>query len=52
MEKSQPKMLTVMEFVREFLQKNASKIPNLSFIHIMSLKLIKITQKCLLFWND
>ena len=45
-------MLNIMEFIREFLQKNASKIPYLSFIYFMSMKLIKITQKCLLFWNN
>ena len=27
------------------------KIPNKSFIYFMSFKLIKITQKCLKFWN-
>ena len=27
------------------------KIPNMCFIHFMSLELIKITQTCLIFWN-
>ena len=30
---------------------NMLNIPNMSFIHFMSLKLLKTTQKCLIFWN-
>ena len=36
--KIHPKMLDIMEFI-------------MSFIHFMSLNLIKTTQKCLIFWS-
>ena len=39
-------MLDIMEFIKKFFQKNAYK-KFLSFIHFMSLKIIKTTQKCL-----
>ena len=46
-------MLDIMEFIWQFLQKNAyEKSKKMSFIHFMPLKpLIKTTQKCLIFWN-
>ena len=42
----------IMEYIRWFLQKYAyKKIPNIFFIHLMSFKPIKTTQKCFIFWN-
>ena len=40
-------MLDIMEFIRYLLQ----KIPHMTFIHFMSLKLIKTIQMCLILWS-
>ena len=44
-------MLDLMEFISNSYKKMLIKILNKSFVHFMSWKLIKTTQKCLIFWN-
>ena len=42
-------MFDIIEFIRSFLQKMLLKIPNMFFIHFISLKFFKTNQKRLLF---